>query len=323
MSKSKIAELLSTYKDICPLILVGKPGTGKTTQVIQWAEENKLSLYFINAMTVGEVHCLPLTSPNGEQQPPLLIAPKGEIINADVVLIDELGNAEPAVQKSLHELVQMGSLAGYKLPGKPFFVITSNDEEDAAYLVQTIVNRGALIQYEVTADEVINYAISKGWHPFVIAYMLKSKKVYSRIEGEYQFMSPRSLENLSKLLHICSNPSMEHFISFLGKTGPEVYNFWKYKDKLEEVEKKLEAGQKKWSSEEIFPLYQVMIYTIAQPEKFVRYLHLVPEEMVVALLSYPSVVQKIKALIDQLPKWVLQSDTVCTIIRLQAKEGLK
>ena len=318
---SKIAELLSIYKDVCPLILMGKPGVGKTTQVVQWAEENRLSLHFINAMTVGEVHCLPLTSPRGGQLPPLLIAPKGEIIKPDIILIDELGNAEPAVQKSLHELIQMGSLAGYKLPSKPFFVITSNDEEDAAYLVQTVVNRAALVKYEVTADEVIDYAIAKGWHPFVVAYMIKSRKVYSRKEGAQQFMSPRSLENLSKLLHICNKPSPEYFESFLGADGPEVYNFWKYKDKLELVEKKLEDGQKNWSTEEIFPLYQVMIYAMGHPEKFVGYLHLVPEEMAVALLSYKSTVAKIKQHLEQLPKWLLQTDTVCTIVRLQAKEG--
>jgi hypothetical protein len=243
------------------------------------------------------------------------------IIEADIILIDELGNAEPAVQKSLHELIQMGSLAGYKLPGKPFFVIISNDEEDASHLVQTLVNRSALVQYEPSVDEVIDYAITKGWHPFVIAYMLKSRKIYSRREDEQQFMSPRSLENLSKLLQVCSNPNEQHFNSLLGKSGPEVYNFWRYRDRLEAVEKKLEAEQKKWNSEEIFPLYQVMIYAIAQPEKFVRYLHFIPEEMVVALLSHKSTIEKIKPLIDQLPKWVLQSDTVCTIIRLQAKEG--
>jgi hypothetical protein len=237
--------MLAALREGYPVLLVGGPGTGKTSMTNQAAtilERGYLPIYPIladptdgkgmPAVVNGEARFLPFGDAKQilEAKDPL------------IVCLDDLGQAPPAVQASFMQWILARRINGSRIPDCVTFVAATNRKEKGmgvSGILEPVKSRFVtIIDIEPDIDDTVAWMQKNGVSIEVIAFC-KYKKV-SPTSGAYLFeknapgiknsCNPRTLEHLDKLfrLKLPDRVALESYAGACGEAiATEFYGFTK------------------------------------------------------------------------------------------------
>lgn len=193
-----------------PVMLWSAPGVGKTAIATQTSERLKAPMIISHPVT---------DDPTDAKGLPFVVDGKAEFLpfgqlqramdasELTVWLLDDLGQAVPAVQAAYMQLILGRRLNGHKLSDDVVFVAASNRQEDRAgvhKLITPLANRFSThLDMEVSKDDWQEWALEHGIAPEIRGFInFRPDKLHSfrPDSGDRAFASPRSWEKMSKIL---------------------------------------------------------------------------------------------------------------------------
>ncbi len=202
-----------------PLLFVGLPGTGKTTQCYEWGME-KFKQY---GTGVIDIRCsqhdsvdftgLPFKTDDGFTafaHPDMLpyADRDGEF---GMLLCDEYLDASQAVQVATQQLIHERRIGGYKLPDGWTVVALGNKREHGGVnrgIPEPLKSRFKIFEVEVSPSDLQTYMVRKGCDPALISFLKRFPHLIHNMPEDkgasWSFPDPRAWEQLSNLK--TSNP---------------------------------------------------------------------------------------------------------------------
>lgn len=205
-----------------PIMLHGKPGIGKSDMMRQIAKEMgrefidiRLPLY-----ESPDIKGYPyLKETAGTDEKKLAFALTEELPWEDtdpnstaIILFDEINGALPSTQLACYQLILDRAIGNKKLAKGVAMVAAGNRESDrgaTSQMPKPLENRFLHAELETTYDQWSEWAIEKGVHPLVVAYLAKNPQRLNCFNPESSsraFGTPRSWAKASKVLtHLYSS----------------------------------------------------------------------------------------------------------------------
>lgn len=211
MLLSKVADLIQfAGENQTPVLLVGAPGVGKTAIVKSIAQQNDWGFEHITAS---------LADPTDASGMPAIVNEKGvylpfplheRITNADknvIVLIDDLGQAEPAVQKGFMRLIHDRLCGDAPVSKGVTFISCTNRMQDRAgvfSIISPLLTRfHAIVNVEMDAEYWKKWAVNH-LEPEVLGFVYTNPKALVEDLPNKDPMSmwgnPRTLHHLSDMM---------------------------------------------------------------------------------------------------------------------------
>jgi hypothetical protein len=202
-----------------PLVGLGAPGIGKTEIMKQTASALGYQYTEKVLRDIGDAY-MPYVSPgNGKAahlefhyDPALPIVGNPAFDSRPILLNwDEFTTYNRMCQNFLLKAFDEWKVGSASLRPDVVQVATGNRSWDHAHVEQfsaALGNRGTIIHFEPDVDFWISYAISRDFHPLVIAWVkfdptnLHSFDSKAHLAGDFAHPTPRSNEKLSRLLHL-------------------------------------------------------------------------------------------------------------------------
>lgn len=218
MKPSRIASLLEVFIPARkPMLIIGRPGASKTSVVKQATEKLDYDLVTWHPITSDPVDFkgFPVTSTDKKGKVSADFVPYGDleaVINPQrptVCLIDDLGQAAPAVQSAVMHPLLAREINGHKISDLVSFVACSNRREDRAgvtgfnsALLDRMVARYVL---EPDVDDWITWAFQNDVAPAVIAF-IKLRPDYittwTATRDIVKQPTPRSIFEMSEMIKL-------------------------------------------------------------------------------------------------------------------------
>lgn len=229
MTPSQIISALGTLLKIRqPVFLWGAPGVGKSQVVAQVAAGRGLALIDIRAILLDPVDLrgLPRISAEGTSvwcPPGFLPGPSHPA--EGILFLDELNSAPPLVQAACYQLILDRCIGEYRLPDGWSIIAAGNREKDKAVthrMPSALANRMVHLDFEVSAEDWLNWAQSAGIRPELTAFLRFRPKLlhdFDPLLAGKAFASPRSWEFLSHILDASPAHDVEYDL-FQGAVGP-------------------------------------------------------------------------------------------------------
>ncbi|MDP3274413.1 MAG: hypothetical protein Q8Q09_04410 [Deltaproteobacteria bacterium] len=193
------------------LMMWGPPGIGKTALVAQAARDIGLGFRSVISHLYQPVDVLGLpyiVDGRCEYAPPGAFPDAARDGERGVFFLDELPNCVPAMQSAWGIVVLERSTKHFKFPPGWLIVCAGNREGDragASRLVSALENRLCHVQVEPSRDEFLAYAVSRGLHPTVPAFLQERPDMMLKFDPkstERAFASPRSWERVSDVMKL-------------------------------------------------------------------------------------------------------------------------
>lgn len=200
-----------------PVLLAGAPGVGKTAIVTQLAQELDYQLVVSHPITSdptdfrglpwmvnGEAHFLPIGD----------LARLAELTDRPAIwLIDDLGQALPATQAAVMQLVHRDSRAlnGFRLPESVTVIACTNRAQDragvGAFLAPLVSRFTTVLTVEPEPASFVRWAIERGgFNPLVASFIRwKPETLLDTARPDHsleQRCSPRTWEHVSRLVNL-------------------------------------------------------------------------------------------------------------------------
>jgi len=124
----------------------------------------------------------------------------------DVVFLDELNAAPPAVQAAAYQLVLDRKVGEYELPAGCVILAAGNRGTDRAVTYEMpspLRNRFVHIEIETNMDDWKDWALASGINPMVVAFLNFKEELLFKFDAKAHtraFPTPRSWEFASKLV---------------------------------------------------------------------------------------------------------------------------
>jgi len=180
------------------LLLVGPPGVGKSDLVAQATASSGADLILSHPVVNDPTDIKGIPWPDANQTEATFL-PFGDLSRAlaaerlTVWMLDDLGQAPPAVQASYMQLLLARRVNGHVLPDCVTFIAASNRRGDRAGvggLLEPVKSRFAsIVELETNLDDWCQWAMESGIRPEVIAFLR------FRPELLHQFVPSRDLKN--------------------------------------------------------------------------------------------------------------------------------
>lgn len=162
------------------VLVEGMPGVGKTMTAPYIQKKLGVAHRFLIKPGHHEpydFHGLPV--PNHEDKatyfyPSADLLPPSDLKGGVLFVLDEVGDALTPIQNLCCQLVYEGGLHCYRVPENTFFLLTANrvaDRSGAQRIVTKLANRVARFTLEPTVEELVDYGMSQGWAPSVLAFL--------------------------------------------------------------------------------------------------------------------------------------------------------
>lgn len=208
-----------------PLVSVGPPGLGKTEITKQVA--TRLGYQYTEAVfrDIGDAY-MPYVQPSNGKAAHLTfhyssrlpIVGNPAFDDRPVLFnIEEFTTYNRLCQNLLLKVLDEWRIGEADLRSDVVITATGNRSWDHAHTEQissALANRATIIHFEPDLDYWISYAISKDFHPLVIAWVkfdptnLFHFDSKAFLAGDFPFPSPRSNEKLSRILHLRDKAGM-------------------------------------------------------------------------------------------------------------------
>ncbi len=192
-------------------MLHGRPGVGKSQIVAQLAREIGADLHDLRLTTIEPQDLRGLPYYDHDTQKTVWYRPE-DLPDTDrpaILFLDELTAATPWLQPTVYGLLQERRVGRHVLPNTVFLVAAGNTVEDGAIAHQMGTGLSdRLIHLIVEAepgDWLDNYAVPKGLHPTVVAFIktrpdLLDTTTRGLNDGALIMATPRSWERVSDIL---------------------------------------------------------------------------------------------------------------------------
>jgi MoxR-like ATPase len=215
-------------------MLWGSPGIGKTQIAEQLAEYIGGRLYDIRLTTIdsADLHGLPYY--DHDTKTTQWYRPE-DLPNTDepaVLFLDELSSAPSHIQPTVYGLLQERRVGQHKIPDNTIIVAAGNQVTDGAVAYDmgtAIADRLIHLLVEASPEDwVNNYAVPKGLHPAVVAFVKTSPQHFQNLEASMEqdntiATTPRSWERVSDIMTNFADPIQQRRL-VAGTIGAAVSN---------------------------------------------------------------------------------------------------
>ncbi|RLC10609.1 MAG: hypothetical protein DRI24_20020 [Deltaproteobacteria bacterium] len=223
MRLSELSKMIvPLYNTGTPVTLVGAPGIGKSDavhelpQVLSLATGEEFGHVTVEASTLDAPDVIgfliPTKGPNGEAlarytKPDMVRQIEATGLEHGILFIDEIGQADTLVQKSLASLFIEGKLGEYRVPDGWYVISATNRVEDRAGVVKELshfTNRQCRVDIDANIDDWMVWARDHGVHHMMMAFanfrpgVVMADKVPTK-PGPY--CTPRSFTAAAKFLN--------------------------------------------------------------------------------------------------------------------------
>lgn len=201
------------------LMLWGAPGIGKTSLVAQVAAEAGVGFKSVIAHLYQPVDVLGLpyvVDGRCDYAPPTVFPDAERDGPRGIFFLDELPNCVPAMQSAWGIVVLERSTKHYRFPPGWTIVCAGNRETDragASRLVSALENRLIHIATEPSGEEFLAYAVARGLHPSVPAFLEERPDMLLKFDPkspERAFPSPRAWERASDIMKLAVPEGPQH-----------------------------------------------------------------------------------------------------------------
>lgn len=231
VNPKQLAELLAHMIPArLPLLITGAPGVGKSDIIGQATAAASADLLISHPAVADPTDAkgLPWPKPGGEEA---TFLPFGELAraihatNPTVWLLDDLGQATPAVQASFMQLILARRVNGHKLPDCVTFVAATNRRTDRAGvsgILEPVKSRfAAIVELEPTIDDWSQWAYANNVSSTLIAFLRYRPELLSKFEPSADITNspvPRTWANLARLEALNLSQALEA-AAFSGAVG--------------------------------------------------------------------------------------------------------
>jgi len=193
-------------------MLHGAPGVGKTQVVQALADEIGARLFDLRLTTIEPQDLRGLPYYDHEARTTVWYRPEDlpdDPAAPSVLFLDELTAAAPSLQPTVYGLLEERRVGRHRLPDSVFVVAAGNMVEDGAVayemgtgLADRLIH---LVVRAAAADGLANYAVPKGLHPAVTAFIRTRPDLLETTEqalerGHMIACTPRSWERVSQVM---------------------------------------------------------------------------------------------------------------------------
>lgn len=239
LTQKQLFEMLKkTIPAHLPVLVASSPGIGKSSIFKQAADEVGFEFRAMHPATLDPVDFsgmpVPMQVTRGEQTriQRLLDDYLGQIFEAKeptLLLLDELGQAAPAVQAACAPLLLDRRVGNYTLPKHVTVCAATNTRAHRAganqILTHLISRMATAIQLDCRASEWEDWAVKARIRPEVISFIRFRSKLLNDFDAEKAYSemqaypNPRSWEHMSRLLDARIDKDQE-LAAFSGCVGP-------------------------------------------------------------------------------------------------------
>lgn len=222
--------LASTIKAGMAVLVVGKPGVGKTDVVGQAADDAGADILISHPAVSDPTDAkgLPWADAGATEARFLPFGDLAQAMNATKPLVwflDDLGQASPAVQASYMQLLLARQVNGHKLPKYVTFVAATNRREDRAGvsgILEPVKSRfTTIVEMETDVDDWTNWAAKHAIRPEVIAFIRMRPELLCNFQPTGDMKNspcPRTWSHASRLLDLNLSNNMES-LALAGAVG--------------------------------------------------------------------------------------------------------
>jgi hypothetical protein len=219
--------LLASY------MMHGRPGVGKTQVVEQLAKEIGARLFDLRLTTIEPQDLRGLPYYDHETHKTKWYRPEDlpdDAAHPSILFLDELTAASPMLQPTVYGLLQERRVGPHRLPESVFVLAAGNTVEDGAIAYQmntALSDRLIHLHVQATAaDWLDNYAVPRGLHPTVIAFIKTRPDLLDTTERALEqahliATTPRSWERVSQIVTAIPDRRMRNVL-VAGTVGDAV-----------------------------------------------------------------------------------------------------
>lgn len=213
-SSIKLVELVKTHythhitnKIRVPLCIQGPSGVGKSAQIKQAAKELKVEFFDIRLSQFDPVDIKGLPFPDVTAGFTRWLANQVFHLPEDtqaIMLLDEITSIDPSMQSAVYEILLDHKAGGMPLPHNLMIICAGNRQEDKGTyypLAAPIYNRCITINYTLSTEEFIGWAMKNNVHHSVTSFLDKNSGYTHNFNGEEgAFATPRSWTTVSQII---------------------------------------------------------------------------------------------------------------------------
>lgn len=190
-----------------PVLILGAPGTGKSQAIRQVAEEQKRGMVDLRLPLLNPVDLrgIPVAQDGQAHWWAPSFLPRGEK-NTDILLLDEITSAPPAVQVAGYQLVLDRKVGEYTLPEGCSILAAGNRQNDKAIVYEmssALRNRFLHIEVDVNLDDWKDWAGTAGISHVIISFLnFKPEYLFyfDHKKHKQNFPTPRSWEFVNRII---------------------------------------------------------------------------------------------------------------------------
>lgn len=230
------------------VFLWGAPGVGKSQGVSELAKilENstgkRVEVTDIRLLLMNPVDLHGIPSPNKDKTMTVWLKPQlfnmpatDDVIN--ILFLDELSAAPPAVQAAAYQLVLDRKVGEHTLPDNTLVIGAGNrvnDRSVAYHMPKALANRFSHFEICPDAKSWNNWAINKEINPYVVAYLKADESRLLMSEDNYEelaYPTPRTWEFVSDYLNLVDadtdlSPHYKVIASYIGNAMALEFVTW-------------------------------------------------------------------------------------------------
>lgn len=164
-------------EDYTPIIVIGKSGIGKTESMTELARELNIGFKELRLSHYQESDLvgLPYIGERKTKHAETNLLPDSNDKGQGILLLDEITSSQKSMRSAVYQLLDSSRKLGeYKLPDRWLIVCCGNGPEDGGDfrgIEPALMGRGRCMRVEEDLTAWKNWAINKGVHPVVVAFL--------------------------------------------------------------------------------------------------------------------------------------------------------
>lgn len=209
-------------EDYTPVSIIGKSGIGKTESIASLAKEMNIGFKELRLSHYQESDLvgLPYIENGITKHAPTDLLPPSDDKGQGILLLDEVTSSQQSMRSAVYQLMDSSRKLGqYKMPEKWLIVACGNgpsDGGDFRGIEAAFMSRGFCWRVEPNLSTWKHWALKKGIHPTVVAYLSFSPEKLHVMDPEARYdmiACPRNWSKLSTQLYNMEKRTPNHIIT--------------------------------------------------------------------------------------------------------------